>query len=204
MKVCGKCKIEKPFEDFNKHPLAKNGLNSKCKNCEREYNKQYQLNKKSKIKEYQKEYNKKYREVNKKSITEKQKEYSKKYRESNKLYFKKYHREYSYNRKKTDLLFKLKLAIRSNVCKSFKRGENKFKKIYKTETILGCTIEEFRNYIESKFVEGMTLDNYGTWHLDHIKPLALASSEEEIIKLCHYTNFQPLWAEDNLKKGAKY
>ena len=61
----------------------------------------------------------------------------------------------------------------------------------------------FRNYIQKQFTEGMTFENYGSWHLDHIKPLALAKSEEDVILLNHYTNFQPLWAEDNLKKGSK-
>ena len=69
--------------------------------------------------------------------------------------------------------------------------------------ILGCTIDEFKSYIESKFKKGMTFENYGEWHLDHIIPLATAKTTEDVIKLCHYTNFQPLWAEDNLKKGAK-
>jgi hypothetical protein len=50
----------------------------------------------------------------------------------------------------------------------------------------------------------MTLENHGLWHIDHIKPIALATTEEEVIKLNHYTNLQPLWAKDNLKKGAKY
>ena len=50
----------------------------------------------------------------------------------------------------------------------------------------------------------MTFENYGSWHLDHIKPLALAESEEDVILLNHYTNFQPLWAIDNFKKGSIY
>lgn len=49
----------------------------------------------------------------------------------------------------------------------------------------------------------MTLDNYGEWHLDHIIPISSAKTEEEVIKLNHYTNFQPLWAEDNWNKGNK-
>ena len=87
---------------------------------------------------------------------------------------------------------------------SFKRGTNKFKKSAKTEIILGCTVLEFRNYIESKFIDGMNWKNQGKWHLDHIKPLALGTNEEEVIELNHYTNFQPLWAIDNLRKGSKY
>lgn len=50
----------------------------------------------------------------------------------------------------------------------------------------------------------MTLDNYGEWHLDHIKPISLAQTEQEVIKLCHYSNFQPLWAKENMSKGNKY
>jgi hypothetical protein len=49
----------------------------------------------------------------------------------------------------------------------------------------------------------MSLSNHGQWHLDHIYPVSLAKSQEEIIRLNHYTNFQPLWAEDNIVKGNK-
>lgn len=107
-------------------------------------------------------------------------------------------------KRKTCNVYRFKSNVRNLIYGSFKRGTNQFSKKAKTETILGCTIEEFRNYIESKFTEGMNLDNYGKWHLDHIKPLALAKNEEEIIQLNHYTNFQPLWAADNISKGAKY
>lgn len=47
-------------------------------------------------------------------------------------------------------------------------------------------------------------DNHGKWHMDHIKPVSLAKTENEIIELNRYTNFQPLWAKDNLSKGNKY
>ena len=59
------------------------------------------------------------------------------------------------------------------------------------------------SYISEQFEEGMTLDNHGEWHLDHKVPVATAETEEDIIRLNHYTNFQPLWAEDNQSKGAK-
>jgi hypothetical protein len=56
---------------------------------------------------------------------------------------------------------------------------------------------------EEKFTEGMSWDNKNEWHIDHIIPLSSAQTEEELYKLCHYTNLQPLWAEDNLRKSNK-
>jgi hypothetical protein len=71
--------------------------------------------------------------------------------------------------------------------------------------IVGLSSEELKIYIESKFLEGMTWENYGLhgWHIDHIIPLSSVKTEDEIIKLCHYTNLQPLWAKDNLSKHNK-
>lgn len=105
---------------------------------------------------------------------------------------------------KTCDIFRFNKNVRQLIYTSFKRGSNQFKKTSKTENILGCSMEEFRIYIESKFTSGMNFENYGKWHLDHIKPLALAESKEDVILLNHYTNFQPLWAADNISKGAKY
>ena len=75
-----------------------------------------------------------------------------------------------------------------------------------TFKLVGCFILEFIEHIESQFTEGMTLENYGEWHIDHIKPLSLfdLSKEEEQYKAFHYTNLQPLWAYDNISKGNKY
>ena len=74
-----------------------------------------------------------------------------------------------------------------------------------TMEILGCTAEDFKNYLENKFREGMIWENYGTWHIDHINPcysFNLTKDEEQ--KRCfHYTNLQPLWARENLIKGKK-
>jgi len=77
-----------------------------------------------------------------------------------------------------------------------------------TMELLGCSMEEFVSYMENKFLEGMSWDNHGVhgWHIDHIKPCAsfdLTDPEQQ--KLCfHYSNLQPLWAKDNLKKSNKY
>ncbi len=71
---------------------------------------------------------------------------------------------------------------------------------------LGCSIEELKKHLESKFTEGMSWDNYGEWHIDHIKPLSSFNLEnrEELLKACNYNNLQPLWAKDNLSKGDRY
>lgn len=71
--------------------------------------------------------------------------------------------------------------------------------------LVGLTSEDLKSYLETKFLEGMSWDNYGLygWHIDHIIPLSSAKNEEELKKLCHYTNLQPLWAFDNLSKCNK-
>lgn len=69
--------------------------------------------------------------------------------------------------------------------------------------MLGCDFKTAHKHIEKQFTEGMSWDNRSEWHIDHIIPLASAKTEEELAKLCHYTNLQPLWAEDNLRKGDK-
>ena len=74
---------------------------------------------------------------------------------------------------------------------------------------LGCTIEELRQHIESQFKEGMSWNNYGKWHIDHIIPIkykqdGIIPTLEEVAKRLHYTNTQPLWASDNISKGNRY
>ena len=86
--------------------------------------------------------------------------------------------------------------------KKSKSGLNIFRK---TQEILGCSFEEFKIYLEEQFDENMNWDNQGSyWHMDHKKPISLAMTEEEVYELNHYTNFQPLYWEDNLSKGNKY
>jgi hypothetical protein len=68
---------------------------------------------------------------------------------------------------------------------------------------LGTDIPTVKQYLEKQFSVGMSWENHGKWHIDHIIPLASANNQEEMEKLCHYTNLQPLWAIDNLRKSDK-
>ena len=72
-----------------------------------------------------------------------------------------------------------------------------------TLKILGCTAKEFLDHIESKFLDGMSWDNRNIWDLDHIVPISSAKDAKDDIKLCHFTNYQPLWYADNIRKSNK-
>lgn len=104
-------------------------------------------------------------------------------------------------KRKESPLIRIRDVIRIRTAAALKRKS--FKKNSKFAEYLGCTPEELKSHLESKFQPGMTWDNYSLngWHIDHIVPLASASSVEELYKLCHYTNLQPLWALENLRKG---
>ena len=70
---------------------------------------------------------------------------------------------------------------------------------------LGCSLEQLKRHLEDQFISGMVWENYGKWHIDHIKPLVSfdLTDRKQLIDACHYTNLQPLWVEDNLRKGSK-
>jgi hypothetical protein len=202
MKVCTKCKIEKSFDNFSKDSNGKFGLKSSCKCCL----KKYRIDNQDKIRKQQKEYRKitfnskkKYYFDNKETIQKYQIEYRKKNKEKINEQIKNRRK----NRFENDPLYKFTCNVRNLIKNSFKRGNNQFKKNAKSESILGCTILEFKEHIEKQFTDGMNWENRSKWHLDHIHPVSLATTEEDIIKLNHYTNFQPLWAEDNILKGNK-
>ena len=105
-------------------------------------------------------------------------------------------------RKINDPIYKLTDSIRTLIWNSINRMG--FEKNSKTNLILGCSFEEFKDHIESQFQEGMNWRNHGEWHLDHKTPISWADTEEKVYELNHYLNFQPLWAFDNLSKGNKW
>ena len=157
------------------------------------YQKEYRLKNKEKIAETSKIYS----QENKEKIAN----YKREHYLENKEKIEKYRNEWRSNKVKIDSLFKLTNNIRTRIKQSFRR--NGFTKNSKTYQILGCTFEEFKQHLQRQFTKGMNWNNTTEWHLDHIYPVSLAKDVDELIKLNHYTNFQPLWAVDNIKKGNK-
>lgn len=128
---------------------------------------------------------------------EREKESSAKWRAENKEKITKRVMQRYYN----DLNFRLTKILRARVRVAIKNG----RKSAKTMSLLGCSIEEVKSHLESQFKEGMTWDNHGEWHIDHIIPCASfdLTDPEQQKKCFHYTNLQPLWATENMSKGAK-
>ncbi|MGM0927527.1 MAG: hypothetical protein ACQEXC_14065 [Pseudomonadota bacterium] len=108
---------------------------------------------------------------------------------------------YARQRRASDPLFALAADIRKINHKAFSRRG--YSKTSKARELLGCDFETLAQHLEAQFQPGMTWENRGEWHIDHIIPLASAETEEQLLALCHYTNLQPLWAFENLSKGAK-
>ena len=160
-----------------------------------------------KDKEKQREYLKKYYERNKLKKLDHKKEVKRLWRENNKEKISAYNSEYSkahredINKREklkrdADPVYRMKLNLRKMTRRSIKNLNVKG-----NSELLGCSYNEVRNHLTKQFRNGMSWDNYGEWHIDHIVPLASANTEEDVKKLFHYTNLQPLWAEENLIKG---
>lgn len=174
MKICRKCLIEKDISLFSKDLQNKDGYKHSCKECCKLQDKKYYTNNSQVILEKQKEY----RKLNRSRYTD------------NETY-----------RRKIDPIFKLKKNIRKRVNDYFKVFD--IKKSNTTFNIIGKSPKELKEYIENLFDDGMTWENYGDWHIDHIMPLVTAKTEDDVYRLNHYSNLQPLWAKDNMKKGGK-
>lgn len=166
-KHCFKCDNNLPFDSFYKNKARKDGLQTYCKNCMAKVNAQsFQDHKSDRIKknlEYQK--------------TDKSKEYRRNWMNN------KYHNDEEHRKKcienvvkrerellKNNEEFRLVKTLRSRLYKAI--SQIKAEKSNSTLNLTGCTIKELKNYLEEQFTEGMTWDNHGDWHIDHIKPIS--------------------------------
>ncbi len=206
-----KQEIDKKYREANKEAIAKRAK------AYREANKEKITLKQKEYRETNKDFisqsliksAKKYNANNKDKVLDRQKKYYaankekiKVSRESNKPNANKRIKE----RKATEPLFKLKTNIRSLIRETI--NSKGYKKATKSVSILGCTFEQFKLHLESKFEDWMTWDNYGnpkdgiftpnkTWDIDHIIPVSNALTEQDVINLNHYTNLRPLCSYTN-------
>ncbi len=189
MKECKTCKTIKSLIEFYKAKGSRDGYNSNCIVCF-------------------KQIVKKYRKVNTKSndFYKNNKNWHKEWYKKNKDKIRQKRTIYINSKRKLDSLFKFKEDVKTRIRMSF--NNKGIRKDSNTKDILGCSIKEFREYIESKFEPWMNWDNKGnpkdgileinkSWDLDHIIPLSTAKTKEDIIRLNHYTNFQPMCSYTN-------
>lgn len=108
---------------------------------------------------------------------------------------------YTSSRKKVDVEYSLAIRLRQRLNKALRRHSKSGSAVQD----LGCSVKEFKVYLESQFREGMSWGNYGRdgWHIDHIVPLSKFSlnDRQDLLKAVHYSNLQPMWAADNIKKS---
>jgi hypothetical protein len=217
--VCKKCKSEysRKHRELNSEKYKQNAKKSREKNKDsyknyvelnrekiNENNKKYYYNNKNYFKDYHKrnyDSTKQKERVNNylKTNSDKVKKSKENWRRNNPSYM----AEYKIKRKLIDPLYKLKENIKTRIGDSIRR--NGFTKKSKTLIILGCSFEYFKQHLEAQFEPWMSWDNYGLyngktnygWDIDHIIPLSSAKDEEELIRLNHYTNLQPLCGYTN-------
>jgi len=171
---------QKTYRDKNRIEINRRALERYYKNNE--------ANKKRSLNYYHK---------NKDSITSKRKNW----REKNKIKKAEYDKKYNKNRLENDDLYKLKKNCRCRISQALvTKGIIRRKKYIE---LIGCSYPFLRDYLQARFELGMTWDNYGEWHIDHIIPLASAGTEQKVYKLFHYKNLQPLWALENRMKSDK-
>ena len=201
-KICKKCLEDKPLCEFYTQKRNKDGYWNTCIQCEKNKYKENSDIVKKRVSQYREknkdkisEIKKKHYDLNREKILNQKKIYTIETREIRNLKrYKMYHSNSTFKMMQ-NLRTRMRIFIKSK----------KINKNNKTINILGGEPLTIRGYIEKQFTDGMSWDNYGYygWHIDHIIPLSSAKTEEEVYKLCHYTNLQPLWSNDNLRKGNK-
>jgi len=192
--ICRKCEIDKPqTKEFFEFRTDTNKYRSTCRTCDNVVKNQYKSQNRSKIAITSRLYD---IENADKILIRKRKYY-----QQNKQKILARRRKWHNERYATDVNYKMTICLRVRVRQALK----KTKKSASTMRLVGCSLDDLKIHLESQFTDGMTWENYGDWHVDHIRPCAsfdLKKPEEQ--RICfHYTNLQPLWAADNESKGAR-
>ena len=210
-KLCSKCKINKLVSEFYRSRKGKFGVGEACKICTNKRVEQWREKNYKKIQVqhklwYQKNtqkvsnYAKLYRILHPKRV----KTIKNKWRKNNLDKVRKIQKIYRNKKYNRDIKYKLMCLLRNRLGKALKRNQ----KLGHTLNLLGCSISDFKRHIERQFQSGMMWKNYGYtgWHIDHKKPIASfdLSNLEEQKKCFHFTNLQPMWGKDNIKKSDKW
>jgi hypothetical protein len=182
-KTCNVCKIEKQITEFSKCRRNLDGYDKRCRSCAAIYLAAYYKRNSEKLKQINNSY---YHTVVKSDMPTQRAKNRKRQQE----------------RLKTDVLYKLKRNLRNRLYYALQN------KVWKKNTTFSKYIGlqnhlELKAILEKKFLPGMTWENYGKWEIDHIIPLDSAKTPQELFSLCHYTNLQPLWKVNNIKKSNK-
>lgn len=224
VKKCSRCGEEKSFSEYRKK-LGK--LTSACVSClsvadkayrdgrspekraaqnarKRAYDKANPEIKRRGNKAYIERHPERFKESQRKWY-QKNKEYfaekSKRWAEANPSAYRAMMRKAESKMRENNDLFALKKRIRARIGLAFR--QNGYTKRSQTQRILGCDWEFFKAHIERQFSRGMSWDRMDEIHLDHIVPLATAKTEEDVMRLNHFTNIRPLWAKENAAKRDK-
>ena len=199
MKTCTGCKQTKAFTEFHK---KRHGLRSQCKACRKAYHQNNREKIIARVSKWQKNNrekknanNRKYRENNREKCnasqrkTHRRPEYKKKRRAREK------------ERYRTDPLYRIKRILSSRLHCALKGSI----KSANTMKLVGCSALHAKDHLEKQFQPGMTWENHGKWHVDHIMPCASfdLTDPEQQRRCCHYTNLQPLWGKENIIKRDK-
>lgn len=232
-KLCKTCGLSKSLDSYWKNKKNKDGKENICIDCSkkknyenkekkaesmkkwREKNPDYMKNygQSEKSKEYHKQYYKENSQVYKDrkkewraNNPEREKETRLKYNQENKEKINEYHRKWKENKRNTDINYKLQ----SNMSRRIRYELNallKGKKVKRTTEYIGCSIEELKEYLQTKFTNGMSWENYGSiWHIDHRIPCSSWNFESDFESNCcwNYRNLQPMLASENQSKYDTY
>ena len=198
-KRCPSCKKEKNLNQFNiNRRNKKTGRNWRCKACvkiyletnkEKLYADHKVWYKKNRDREIQRVLDWRIAKYGDKKPEREKKKVEKEIERLKKLKFKKY---------KNEFLTPVSKAMRVYLWMSFKR--NRYSNVDKYPNLIGCSFEYLKKHIENQFLKDMAWVNKGLWETDHIIPLSSAKTVDELYKLFHYSNIQPLWKIDHKKK----
>ena len=202
MKICKVCGQKKPLADFYKHHLTEDGLDGRCKGCMSTMRKKGYVKNKERVLAV----NKQWRDQNAGRMKELRQKWAPLNRDKLRAAqqrWKLLHPEWRIQYRNLP-----KIRLRYNISRQISLALQGKKSGWAWEKLVGYTIFDLASHLEKKFKPGMSWGNYGDWHIDHERPVASfefnSPDDPEFKKCFSLNNLQPLWATENMAKGARY